>query len=403
MNGTALLVHSGGPTPVINASLLGLVEQAWKQPFCRHFYGSRWGIEGILQRDFVDLGRQSGEALIAVAHAPGSALGTSRRAVTPADVEQIIAVLRAKDIRYLFYTGGNGSMGTALMIAEAASSLRYDLHVIGVPKTIDNDLVETDHSPGFGSTARFFASALRDIGEDNRSLPGQVEFVEVLGRNTGWLVAASALGKQELDDPPHLVYFPEQPLPLERLLGDVERVYARLRRCVVAVCEGQLDEHGEPFGADVRSGSRGALAMNVAHRLAMLVSEKLKFRTRSEKPGLLGRSSVDFVSPVDWQESRECGVAAARAARGGETGKMVALQRGNAASYSMVTTLVPLEKVALEERLFPSEWRNSEDGFVSTQFRNYATPLIGDLQRHARLTDITPNREENERGEQNES
>src|SRR6185369_8751498 len=183
--------------------------------------------------------------------------------------------------------GGNGSFGMADRIARAAGA---SMQVIGVPKTIDNDLMETDHTPGYATCARFFACAVRDIGADNRALPGQVEFLEVLGRNAGWIVAATSLARRDPDDAPHLIYFPELPLPLEKLLDDVDRVYRRLGRCVVAVCEGQLDEKGQAFGADERAGSRGKLAMNLAHRLAMLTSERLKLRSRSEKPGLLGRS-----------------------------------------------------------------------------------------------------------------
>ena len=205
-------------------------------------------------------------------------------------------------------------METARQVQDLALQRNRDLQVIGIPKTIDNDLLETHHTPGYGSAARFFACAARDIGADNKALPGQVEIIEVLGRNVGWLAAATALARRDLDDAPHLIYFPERLLPLEQLLDDVDQVYRRLNRCVVAVCEGQLDEHREPFGADVRSGSRSSLAMNLGHRLAILVSQRLRVRARSEKPGLLGRSNGGFQSDSDLSDARLCGQQAVLAA-----------------------------------------------------------------------------------------
>jgi 6-phosphofructokinase 1 len=384
---TAVIAHSGGPTPVINASLLGIVEEARRHPQITALYGARFGIAGILSEDFIDLYRQPEATLQAVARTPSSAIGTSRREVGTADLERALDVFRAHGIRYFFYNGGNGSMGTAHQIQSMAVSAGYDLQVIGIPKTIDNDLLETDHTPGYASTARFFASAVRDIGADNRALPGQVEFIEILGRNVGWLAAATSLARAEPDDAPHLIYFPEQQLPLDKLLSDVERVFRRLNRCVIAVCEGQLDENGEPFGADVRSGSRGSLAMNLAHRLALLVMERLKIRARSEKPGLLGRACAACISDVDWSEARRCGKAAVSAAIRGETGKMVTLLRCDGAGYTAETGLTGLDRVAFFEKPFPAEWRNQEGNDVLPQFRDYAAPLVGTVEAHRMLVD----------------
>ena len=381
----ALVAHSGGPTPVINASLLGVVEQARQYRGIARLYGARFGMDGILAEDFLDLFAQPEAILAGVSRAPASALGTSRREVTVEDRERVLDVFRAHEIRYFFYTGGNGSMRTAWEIAEVARQAGYELQVVGIPKTIDNDLAETDHSPGYPSAARFFACAVRDIGADNRAMPGQVEFVEVLGRDAGWIVAATALARHDPDDPPHLVYFPELPLPLGQLLEDVNSVYQRLGCCVVAVCEGQLDEHGEPFGADSRPGSRGKLAMNLGHRLAMLTAENLKLKTRSEKPGLLGRASLAYPSPVDWEEARLCGQAAVKAVEHGKSGVMVALVRGPGQVYSAATTLAPLEKVAFHEKKFPAEWRFHPAGAVSPAFAGYAAPLVGSIPPHEHL------------------
>lgn len=383
--GIAVVAHSGGPTSVINASLLGIYEEAARHPEITLLYGAQNGIAGVLQEDFIDLTRQPKELMLQIGQSPSSALGSSRREVTAGDLERVIEIFRAHDVRYFLYNGGNGSMGTALQVAGAAREMQYDLQVVGIPKTIDNDLLETDHTPGYPSAARFFATAIRDIGADNLALSGQVEIVEVLGRNVGWLAAATALARSVPEDAPHLIYFPEAPLPTQKFLGDVDRVYSRLGRCVVAVCEGQLDENGEPFGADVRSGSRGSLAMNLAHRLAMLVASRLNVRARSEKPGLLGRSSALCVPEVDWNEARECGRAAIRAAVSGMGGQMVTLVREPDNLYRASTGLAALERVALLERPFPAAWRNQAGNDVTQEFVSYATPLVGAIARHQTL------------------
>jgi len=385
----AVVLHSGGPTPVINASLLGVVEEARRHVGITALHGARHGIGGVLREDFVDLFSIDPKTLDSVARAPSSALGTSRDEVREEDLERIFSVLAKRAVRYLFYTGGNGSMSAASRIERHAQDRGYELRVVGIPKTIDNDLAGTDHTPGYATAARFFACAVRDIGADNRSLPGQVEFIEVLGRNAGWLVAATALARHDPDDAPHLIYFPEARLPLEQLLDDVDRVYQRLGRCVAAVCEGQLDENGQPFGADVRPSSGGTLAMNLAHRLAILVMEKLKLRARSEKPGLLARSGAAYPGAaypceLDWNEARLCGEAAVRAAIEDASGVMIGLVREAGALYAVRTTLVPLEEAG-RQKLYPSDWRNAAGNDVRPEFVEYAAPLVGAIPGYAAL------------------
>lgn len=383
--GNAILAQSGGPTPVINATLRGVVEEARRHPEIGTLYGARYGIGGLLKDDLIDLSRESTATIESVSRVPSAALGTSRHELSEEDWSRIFDAFRKHDIRFFFYNGGNGSMGVASKIHKLARQQKYQLQVIGIPKTIDNDLLETDHSPGYASAARFFAYAARDIGEDNRALPNQVEIIEVLGRNVGWLAAATTLARRSPEDAPHLTYYPEVPLPVERLLDDIQRVYRRLGRCVVTVCEGQLDENGQSFGADVRFGSRGSLAMNLGHRLAMLVSERLKIRARSEKPGLLARSSSSFISQRDWEEARLCGQAAVATARAGEAGKMVTLARDSNAPYCARTGLVDLKEVAFSERPFPEKWRGASDDDLMPAFREYATPLVGEVEPFAQL------------------
>jgi len=380
----AIVVHSGGPTAVLNASLLGVVEEARAGGRVGALYGARFGMRGILESDFIDLFAQTRERIEAVAEAPASALGTSRLPVGPAELERALAVLRARDVRGVFYTGGNGSMRTAAQLAAAAHASGYELQVIGIPKTIDNDLPETDHTPGYATAARFFAHAARDIGADNRSLPGQVEILEVLGRNTGWIVAATALARHAPDDAPHLIYLPERPLPLDQLLADVDRVFRRLGRCMVAVCEGQLDDRGEAFGADVFSASGRPLAANLGHQLAGLITSRMGLRARSEKPGLLGRSGSTLRPRLDWDEARMCGRAAVRAVCGGASGQMITLIREAGPHYSCTAGLAPFERV-VGERPFPEKWRNETGNDVRPEFLDYVGPLTGPVAAHAGL------------------
>ena len=383
----ALIAHGGGPTSVINASLAGLLEECRSSGGFRALYGSRQGIAGVFDENWIDLFEQDPELVRAVGAAPGSALGSSRRAIADADYERILHVFRRRDIRCFFYTGGNGSMATALAIDRAARHSGHELQVIGIPKTIDNDLRVTDHTPGYPSTAHFFAVAARDVGEDNRSLPAPIEVLEVLGRNAGWVVAATCFARSKEDDAPHLIYFPERLVSLDRIAGDIERVYQRLGRVVIAVCEGQLDDHGRPFGADVdRAGSaQHRLASNLGHTLARLLSEKLGLRARSEKPGLFGRSCGVLVSPVDREMAWTCGRAAAKAANESQTGVMVAIRRESDDPYRGSTFLAPLEEVAGAERTLPPDWISSEGNDVADPFIRYAAPLLPPVPAYPRL------------------
>jgi ATP-dependent phosphofructokinase / diphosphate-dependent phosphofructokinase len=383
----ALIAHGGGPTSVINASLAGLVAESRKRQSFKKLYGARFGVRGILEESFTDLLDRDQELMERVSQCPGSALGSSRLKLSDNDHERILEIFRRNDIRCFFYTGGNGSMGTALRIANDARTRGYDLQVIGIPKTIDNDLCETDHTPGYPSTAHFFAMAARDVGEDNRSLPPPITVLEVLGRNAGWVAAATALARAHEDDAPHLIYFPERPVSLEQISAHTEQVYRRLGRVVIAVCEGQLDEKGAPFGADVdRPGSAAhRLASNLGHTLARLLSAKLNLRARSEKPGLFGRCCGPFASELDRAEARECGRAAAQASETGETGVMIAIRRESASPYRSTTSSTPLGSVAGRERLIPEHWINEVGNNVTSDFIDYVSPLVPPVQPYAHL------------------
>jgi 6-phosphofructokinase 1 len=307
-----------------------------------------------------------------IRRAPGSVLGSSRRAFDQAHVAPALERFQEWGIGTVFFTGGNGSMKTALLLHEAAP----ELTVIGVPKTVDNDLAETDRCPGFGSAARFYAQAVRDIGADNRALPSPVTIVEVIGRNAGWVVGATALARSRPDDAPHLIYFPEQPPALEGICRDVEEMYGKYGRAVLAVCEGLRDPQGNPFGADLdRAGNRQhELASNLAHSLARAISAMTGLRVRSEKPGLLGRSCSFAVSESDALDSYRCGYGAVLAAGRAESGVMIALRPGGE------TCTVPLEKVAGFERLVPRDWIAASGHDAAPELIRYISPLAGPIE-----------------------
>jgi 6-phosphofructokinase 1 len=385
LRGVAVITDGGGPTRVMNASLAAIVEGCRQHSGISGVYGAERGILGVLAEDFVDLGRQDSALIAEVGMTPGSALGSCRHRLNGSEYERVVRVFRAHNVRYLFATGGNGSMAAARAIALFAAECGYELRVAGIPETIDNDVPETDHSTGFGSAALFFASAVRDIGADNRALGRRVTVVETMGRDVGWLAAGTVLARAYPDDPPHLVYLPEQPLSADCLLSDVERVYSRLGRAVVAVSEGQRDDAGGVFGADVFApdGSGHRMTGNLAHAVALTITRRLGIPARSEKPGLLGRSCSALVSETDRSEARLCGQAAVRAAVAGESCVMIGLRRVSRSPYRCETTLVDLDKLGGDRR-FPLEWI-LPGGNVDPAFIEYAAPLAGEVAPHARL------------------
>ncbi len=371
----ALVFHGGGPTAVLNASLAGVVEECRRRGVSA-LYGAAHGAEGILEDRWFDLYSEDAAFWDRAAEAPGSLLGTSRRKIGAGDYEKMLGAVDRRWIGYVFSNCGNGTMEMAHGLSSAAEAAGMELRVAGIPKTIDNDIAGTDHTPGYPSAARFFAHALRDIGADNRALPG-VTVVEILGRNAGWLAAATSLARNDPDDAPHLIYFPERPLPFARLATEVEGVYRRLGRAVVAVCEGQLDDRRECYGADTRASSRAPLALNLAHVLAQKLAAALGVAARSEKPGLLGRSCSALVPEVDRAEARRCGAAAVDAALEGHTGKMIVLVRRAGPRYECDTAMTTLAGAAGKERLLPAEWIPDRSDGPMEEFRRWAEPLIG--------------------------
>jgi 6-phosphofructokinase len=386
--GGALVVHGGGPTAVLNASLAGVIDASRMACANHPLYGARFGVAGLVAGDWIDLSHVDPGVVNAIRGTPGSVLGSSRKKLEPNEITAAIELLRARGVGMLLFTGGNGSMLTALDFYRAAAGMNPKLRVVGIPKTVDNDLMVTDHSPGFGSAARFYAQAVRDIGLDNRALPAPVTIVEVIGRNAGWVAGATALARHYPGDAPHLIYMPERPPTLDGICSGIMDTCRRIGRAVVVVCEGLRDPAGEPFGADVdRPGAhRHELAMNLGYTLARAVNARTGIRTRSEKPGLLGRSCSFAVSGIDRAEAYVCGAEAVRAARQGKTDVMVALRRVSDNPYRAESFLAPLEAVAGMERLVPANWIAPSGADVTPEFLSYARPLAGEIAAHVRLT-----------------
>jgi ATP-dependent phosphofructokinase / diphosphate-dependent phosphofructokinase len=346
----AAIVHSGGPTAVLNASLAGVVDTCRER--AEVLYGARFGIHGLVSGDVVDLLQISPDRIDSIAESPGSFIGSTRRRLEDAgDYDRLAESLARRDIRTIFYTGGNGSMSAALSIAARLPGIQ----IIGIPKTIDNDLAVTSHTPGYASTAYFFACAARDAGIDNQSLPSPVCILETLGRDVGWIVAATSFARGgDPDAAPHLIYFAERPVALDRIAADVEKVYRRLGRAFVAVCEGQFD----------------------GQALARELTARLGIRARAERPGLVGRSCGPFARKRDRRDAYECGRAAVQAALRDETAVMVALKHDSS------TFLTPLESVAGKHRRFPMEWISAEGNDVTPDFHLYAEPLVGPVGQY---------------------
>ena len=392
LRGKMVIGQSGGPTAVINASVAGAVLEAQRHAEIEGIYGSLEGILGVINENMIDLGQEPPAVIAGLSRTPAAILGSCRYKLTPDDYERILTVFRAHDIRYFFYIGGNDSMDTAHRLAELAAAEKYDLAVMGIPKTIDNDLPFTDHCPGYGSAARFTALAVRDAGRDTEAIGSvdKVKIIEVMGRNAGWLTTAAALAREEADDAPHLIYVPERPLNIDRFLQDVQRVYDRLHHVVVAVTETLRDEKGllveatqpkdiDSFGHPQRGG--------VADYLCRLVKERLGMKARFDKAGTIQRSFMAAASPVDVQEAILAGEAAVRQAVSGMTDRMVTLERLANDPYQCVTGLVELAKVANTERPLPDEFLAPSGNDITDAFAAYARPLLGGpFPPYARLT-----------------
>ncbi len=389
----AVVGQSGGPTAVINASLVGVIEEANKHPEIENLYGARYAVVGMANDDFIDLKKLSADTLEQVADTPCSALGSSRDKPDEEYCAKILDVFKKRDIRYFFYIGGNDSANTAHIINIMAADTGYELRAFHIPKTVDNDLLVTDHCPGYGTAAKFEACALMGDDMDNRTLPG-IKIDVIMGRHAGFLTAATALGKQRDDDGPHLVYVPERGVSLDKFLSDVEDVYKKLGRCVVAVSEGICDPDGvtwaEKLAKESETDSHGNIQLSGTGALADFLAGEAKTklgakRVRADTFGYLQRSFAGLRSEVDAREARWCGRHAVGYAMEDVSGSVAIKRLGNGPDYAVELFRTELINVAEKAKPMPDEFINAEGNGVTNAFIEYAMPLTGGLPKTGHL------------------
>lgn len=381
--GNVLVAQSGGPTAVINATLAGVITEALNHECIEEIYGGSNGVLGILQEDLIDLASESQQVIRGLRWTPAAALGTCRyKLKKQADFDRIINVFKAHNIRYFFYIGGNDSMDTAAKISQTARDAGHEMRVVGLPKTIDNDLPVTDHTPGYGSVIKYISSVVKEFACDHEAM-GQhdlVSIIEVMGRNAGWIAAGASLAKRRdhPNDPPHLIYLPEVPFTVQKFLDDVARVLKTEKYCLIVVGEGLVDENGnyvqtssttqDAFGHSQLGGA--------GDYLRNLVEEHLRIKARSAKFGIGQRAAAHCSSLTDNNEAFMAGAAAVEAAINGVTDKMITLVRGDNDQYSCETGLADLQEVANGVKLLPTSWINEDKTSLNYQFYKYALPLI---------------------------
>lgn len=387
--GNAIFGQSGGPTSVINASAAGVFTEALKQKgVINKVFGAAHGIKGILEENFYDMGEEDPYELELMKTTPSSALGSVRYkladpAVDDTDYKRLLEVFKKYDIRYFFYNGGNDSMDTTNKISKFMQKAGYECRVMGVPKTIDNDLYGTDHCPGFSSAAKYIATATMEVYLDARVYDtGMITVLEVMGRNAGWLTAATALAAYK-GHGPDLIYLPEVDFHLDKMLDDVKRIYAQTGKVIIAVSEGVKTAEGKYIPELVGEVEVDAFGHKQMGGTAAVLADYLKKETGSKVRGiefsLLQRCASHCGSKSDVEESFNAGATAVREAVAGKTDFMVAFERVSSVPYVCEMKLISLDKVANTERKIPRDWINEEGNFVNEKFVEYALPLISEL------------------------
>jgi len=383
MKGKVLVAQGGGPTAVINQSMVGAVLESRKFPHVEKVYGAFHGVRGIVDENLLDLTRETTHNLEMVADTPSSALGTTRDKPDLPYCQDIFKVLKAHDVRYFFYIGGNDSSDTVRIVSEEAEKAGYPMRCVHIPKTIDNDLMVNDHTPGYPSAARFVAQAFMGVNLDNWALPG-VYLSVVMGRHAGFLTAASALGKKFPDDGPHLIYLPERAFSIDKFLADVKRTMEKYGRCVVAVSEGVADADGTPMAAKLADrlehDAHGNVVLSGTGAMADMLGREIKThlgykRVRTDVMGYLQRSFVGCVSDVDQREAREVGEKAVQYAMWEDRDGSVTIHR--IGWYQADYQYSDLRAVAGKTRHMPDEFISDCGTDVTDTFRLYLRPLLG--------------------------
>ena len=384
MGKNILVAHGGGPTAVINTSLQGVIETAREKGGFGRILAARFGAEGILKNDLLDLSNVPASTVSKLSHTPASSIGSCRRKLGDADYPAVIECMKKNDIGVFFYNGGNDSMDTCNKISILAEKEGLDLKVIGIPKTMDNDLAFTDNCPGFGSAARYAAINASELALDANGLPIHVVVMELMGRNAGWVTAASALAAR-VTNCEVLTYLPEKLVDIDVMLSDIERTYAKGHGCLVTVSEGLCGLDGNPLAdSGIVDGFGHKVPGGVGEFISRQIMQKIGLKSRAEKPGLIGRTSIAYQSEVDRLEAYAVGKRAVEAAAEEKTGFMVAINADRNKGFSFTLDLVPLADVANVEKKFPLEWIEGTNR-ISDEFFKYADPLIGEIPDFAIL------------------
>lgn len=373
MANNLLIVHGGGPSAVINCSLYGVIKQAKKEEGIDKIYAADGGMSAIFREEFIDLKAIEEEDLEKLLQTPGTAIGTSRDPMEKEDYEKLLPIFKKYDIKYVLLNGGNGTMDTCGKIYRECAEA--GIMVMGIPKTMDNDLAVIDHSPGFASAAKYMAESVKEVVFDVKGLAIHVVVIEALGRNAGWITGAAAYARQEIGDGPDMILLPENPFDEEDFLARVKELYEKKKGVVVVASEGLRYADGTPITPPIFQTGRSVYFGDVSSHLATLITKKLGIKARSEKPGLLGRASMGLRSAIDIEEAIQVGEEAVKAAVAGETGKMVGIRRVSTEPYQAEIFLVPIAEVMLEEKKMPKEYYTQYD--VTPAYLEWLAPLMG--------------------------
>jgi 6-phosphofructokinase 1 len=395
LKGNMIVGQSGGPTTVINASLCGTVEAALRSNCIEGIYGMRWGIEGFMQRMLVDLRKEDPRAIARLRQTPSSALGSSRHKLQEEDFPVIKEVLEAHNIRYFFMIGGNDSMDTIHRVETYCQENGYELQGIGIPKTVDNDLFGTDHTPGYPSAARYVALSVQQGGRLSRDMQKVDQYViyQAVGRDSGWLAASSAAAKKRPEDPPHIILLPERAFNKDRFLEKVEDCYRNYGFCSISCGEGLSYADGTPVSASVTTDKFGNVEFgamggtSVAMMLHRMIGDHFEGqRGEFQVVESLQMCASDRASDLDLDEAYLCGLEAVKLADEGKTGVMVSILRGSEnGSYCTQLGTVPLRDVAVKAKPMPQEYIDESDLFVTQEFIRYLRPLVGPMPEYSQL------------------
>jgi len=383
LKGKAIVGQSGGCTAVINQSIAGVYEAAKASKEITHLWGTRFGVNGLLRGDVVDLKRQPKSLMDKIAQLPAAALGSSRHRLAKGQEYEVLQNLRRWDVRYLFMVGGNDTAETVLRVSQAAKQANYEMRVVHIPKTIDNDLAETDHCPGYGSVARFAAIATQEAGQDTKSMRhvDPVKICEFMGRNSGWLTASSGLLRKEESDPPHLIIIPEVPFQRGHFLKQVDQILTKVGYCVIAISETIRDTQGKLLGEREEGITQDSFGHHYVEGAAMylagLVEKNLHVRSRFNKPGTFQRMCMGYVSTVDQREAFLAGSYAVKWATKGTSEVMVGFKRMPGKSYRIRYVPVALSKIPAQERYMPASYLNKNKTMITQSFVKYALSLLG--------------------------